>query len=195
MKKLKKSSKSKSFTVVVIYGVQAVGKFTVANKLHKLINYKFFHNHHTHDLARQLFERGNFHADVLIEGMRLIIFKEITKAKLNTITTHTYFPSFISLTGLTDPVYMKKIESIISKGGGRTCFVHIVANEKEILKRIKGESRVDYIKLRDVRVMKKILKKRDWKSDAPVKNNLQINNSNLSPLKVSNMIIKHFKLK
>lgn len=42
--------------------------------------------------------------------------------------------------------------------------------------------------------MQKILKKKNWKIPAPIENNLQIDNTNLSPQKVANMIIKHFKL-
>lgn len=196
MKKSKKSSKSKQkFNVIIIYGTVAVGKFTVANKLHRLLNYKFFHNHHTHDLARQLFERGSLHLDRIIENTRRLIFKEIAKAKINVVTTHTYSSTFISKTGLTDPMYMKKVESIIKRSGGRVCFVHLVADEKEILKRVLGESRKNYRKLMDKKIMKEILERKNWKISAPVKNNIQIDNTHLSPQKVSNMIIKHFKLK
>lgn len=195
MKRLKKSSKNKPlFNVVIIYGTVAVGKFTVANKLHKLINYKFFHNHHTHDLARQLFERGSLHGGRIIENTRFFIFREIAEAKINVVTTHTYSSDFISKTGLIDPVYMKKIESIIKKGGGRTCFVHLISDDKEILKRVLGESRKNYRKLRDRKILKEYLNKNNWKTAAPVKNNLQIDNTHFSPKKVSEMIIKHFKL-
>ena len=195
MKKLKKSSKNKPlFNVVIIYGTVAVGKFTVANKLHKLINYKFFHNHHTYDLARQLFERGSLRANRIIENTRFLLFKEIAEAKINVVTTHTYSSDFISKTRLTDPAYMKKVQFIIEKNGGRACFVHLVADEKEILKRVSGESRKNYQKLRDKKMLKEFLDKKDWKTMAPVKNNLQIDNTHLSPKKVSEMIIKHFKL-
>jgi len=89
---------------------------------------------------------------------------------------------------------MKKVQFIIEKNGGRACFVHLVADEKEILKRVSGESRKNYQKLRDKKMLKEFLDKKDWKTMAPVKNNLQIDNTHLSPKKVSEMIIKHFKL-
>jgi len=196
MKKLKKLSKNKPlFKVVVIYGTIAVGKFTVANELYKLINYKFFHNHHTHDLARQLFEMEDVHLDKLIHSMRLLVFKEIAEAKINIVTTHTYSSNFVSKTGLTDPAYMKKIESIVEKEGGQAFFVHLVADKKEILKRVSGKSRKNYRKLRDKKILKEYLIKNNWITTAPVKNNLQIDNTNLSPKKVAQVIIKHFKLK
>lgn len=206
MKKLKKLSlgrrpmgggknKKLVFNVVIIYGTVAAGKFTVADKLHKLINYKFFHNHHTHDLARQLFERNSLPLDKVIENIRLLMFREIAQAKINVVTTHTYSSNFISRTGLSDPQYIKKVESIIKKRGGKTYFVHLVADKKELLKRVSGRSRKNYRKLRDRKLLKEYLDKNDWKTIAPVKNNLQIDNTHLSPKKVANLIIKHFKLK
>ena len=196
MKKLKKLSKNRiPFNIVIIYGTVAVGKFTVAKKLHKLLDYKFFHNHHTHDLARQLFQRGDEHLNNIIEKTRFIVFREIAKAKINVVTTHTYSPNFVSSSGLSDPMYMKKIESIIKERGGRACFVHLIADEKKLLKRVSSVSRRDFLKLRNKEKMKKVLRQKNWKIIAPVKNNIQIDNTYLSPQKVANMIIKHFKLK
>jgi shikimate kinase len=172
-----------------------VGKFTVAEKLQKLTGYKFFHNHHTHDLARQLFERGSPHSSRIIEKIRIILFKEISKAKVDVITTHTYSPDFVSSTGLTDPKFMKKIESIINVKGGNAFFVHLVADKKEILKRVTGESRNNFKKLKDVNTMKEILDKGLWKISAPIKNNFTIDNTKLSSKKVAEMIIRHYKLK
>lgn len=196
MKKLKKLFKNRPlFNVVVIYGTVAVGKFTVANELHKLINYKFFHNHHISDLAWQLFERGTLNAARFIENSRFSIFREIVEARINVVTTHCYSSDFVSRTGLTDPKYMKKVESIVERNGGRVCFVHLIADDKQILKRVLGESRKNYRKLRDRKILKEYLNKNDWGTVALVKNNLQIDNTSLSPKKVSEIIIKHFKLK
>jgi hypothetical protein len=195
MRKLKKLQKNKPlFNVVIIYGIVAVGKFTVAKELNKLLGYKFFHNHHTHDLARQLFERGDLELDRIIVNIRFLLFKEIAEAKINVVTTHAYDDTFVSKTGLSDPRYMKKVESIIEKAGGRACFVHLIASEKEILKRVLGESRKDYRKLRDKKTMNEILQKWNWKKSAPVKNNFEIDNTNLSPKKVAQIIKKHFEL-
>ncbi len=196
MRKLRKLSENKSlFKVVIIYGTVAVGKFTVANELRRLINYKFFHNHHTHDLARQLFERNTIHMHRIIENLRLALFKEIAEAKINVVTTHAYSSDFVSLTGLTDPQYIRKVETIIKKAGGQACFVHLITDEKTLLKRVIGKSRKNFKKLIDPKLLKEHLAITEWKKIAPVKNNLQINNTNLSPKKVADMIIKHFKIK
>lgn len=195
MQKSRKLQNNKPlFNVVVIYGTVAVGKFTVANELYKMVNYKFFHNHHTHDLARQLFHRGEIYLSRLIENIRFLVFKEIAEARINVVTTHTYDSNFVSGTGLTDPNYIKKIKTIIERKGGRACFVHLIADEKEILKRVTGKSRKNSMKLMDKKIMEQILKERDWKAIAPVKNNLQIDNTKLSPKKVAQIIKDHFEL-
>lgn len=196
MKKSKKSLLNRPlFNVVIIYGTVAVGKFTVAKELHELLRYKFFHNHHTHDLARQLFERNTIHMHRIIENLRFVTFKEVAEAKINVVTTHAYSSDFVSFTGLTDPQYMRKVETIIKKAGGQAYFVHLIADEKTLLKRVIGKSRKNFKKLVDQKLLKEHLAKTEWKKIAPVENNLQINNTNLSPKKVANMIIKHFKIK
>ena len=195
MKKLKKLSKNKPlFNLIMIYGTPAVGKLTVANELQKITGYKFLHNHHTHDLVRILFESDTLEFHKTIEDIRFLIFKEIGKAKLNAITTLAYDPSFVSKTGITDQNYMKKIESIIKKAGGIMLSVHLVADRDEILKRVTGNSRKKYKKLKDVKKMKEILDKNEWKISAPVKNNFIIDNTKLSPKKVAKIIKKHFNL-
>lgn len=194
MKKLRKSSKNKPlFNVVIIYGMVAVGKFTVANELQKLVKYKFFHNHQVHDLVRELFERDTFNLAHLFESINELIFKEISSAKINVITTHAYSSQSKSKTGLKDPHNMKKIQSIIERGGGRACFIHLVADDKEILKRVIGKSRGKYRKLKNKKIMKEVLEKYDKKEIAPVKNNLQIDNTNLSPQKVAQIINEYFE--
>jgi shikimate kinase len=196
MKKLKKLSKNNipKFKVAIIYGTVAVGKFTVASELQKIINYKFFHNHQVHDLVREFFERDTFHLAHLLELIYYSIFREIADARINVITTHTYSSRFVSKTGQRDSDYMKKIESIIEKGGGRAYFIHLIADEREILKRVSGKSRKNYRKLKDKKIMKDVLQKWEWRKIAPVKNNIQIDNTKLSAKKVAKIIQKHFNL-
>jgi len=189
MKKLKKLlNKEPKFKVVIFYGPFAVGKYTVAEEFHKQTGFKFYHNHHTYDLARELFERGTIHIDSLCESLRLSIIKEISKAKLNVVTTHAYSANFISKTGLSDPQYMKKLESIINKAGGIAYFIHLTAKPDVLLKRVSGNSRKKFNKLKDVKVMENLINNKEkiksWVISAPVKNNIEIENSNLSPKQV-----------
>lgn len=199
MKKLKKSLKNKiKFNVVIFYGPFAVGKYTVAKEFSNQTGYKFFHNHHTYDLTRSLFERDTFALDHLNEVIRLSVFKEIANAKLNTVASHAYLNSYVSKTGLSDPDYVKKVEKIIEKAGGLVYFVKLNAEDSVILKRVVGASRKKFQKLKNPEIMKKILKERsgtnDWISPAPVRNNITIDNSKLSPKQVVKLVKEWIKI-
>lgn len=185
MKKLKKSSKNK-FKVVIFYGPFAVGKYTVANEFHRQTGYKFFHNHHIYDLSKSLFERDTLGMSTLDENLRFLLLKTIINAELNVVTTHAYSAKYVSKTGLSDPNYLKKIESTIKKAGGIAYFVHLTANHDVLLKRVKGNSRKKFLKLKDAKILKDVLndKTKDWVTTAPVKNNIEIDNSHLSPKQV-----------
>jgi shikimate kinase len=183
VKKLKE--KKPEFIMVLFYGPFAVGKHTVAKEFQKQTGYKFFHNHHTFDLAREFFDYGTLAIDRLVERLRLDIFEEIALANMNTVATHAYSADYVSKTGLSDPAFMRKVESFVEKAGGKLYSVHLQAEPNALLKRVMGESRKKFKKLRDLEEMKRVLKKnKDWVTPAPVKNNIEINNTNLSPKQV-----------
>ena len=196
MKKLKKLSKNKKFYVVIFYGPFAVGKYTVANEFQKQTGYKFFHNHHVFDIARSLFERNTIHISRLYENLNFAILKEIADAKINAITTHAFSANYVSHSGLSDQNYMKKIESIIKKAGGTTFFIHLKADANVLLKRVIGNSRKKFLKLKDPEIFKGILndKAKDWTTSASVKNNIIIDNSRLSPRQVVKKVKELIKL-
>lgn len=179
-----KTTKPK-FIVVIFYGGFAVGKYTVAKEFQKQTGYAFTHNHHSYDIAIELFQRGTIHIDHLCEQLRLDIFKEITKAKLNVVATHAYSADFISKTGLSDPAYVKIVQKMIEKEGGKAYFIHLTADKAALLKRVSGNSRKKFKKLVDQKIMKDILKEdKDWITAAPVRHNIEIDNTNLSPKQV-----------
>ncbi len=197
MKKSEKSQNNKKFIVVVFYGIFAVGKYTVANEFHKKTGFKFFHNHHVFDISNSLFERGTINLGRLYEDLYFTILREIADAKLSTVMTHAYSAKYVSKTGLSDPNYMRKIESIVAKAGGDAYFVHLKASEEVLLKRVLGASRKKFAKLKDPKILKEVLNsaEKDWQTSAPVKNNLVIDNTKVSPSKVVDLVIEHFKLK
>lgn len=190
-----KVKKPKLFNVVVFYGPFAVGKYTVAKEFQKQTGYKLFHNHHTYDLGIELFKRGTLELNRLVEKLRLDIFKEIAKGHLNTVATHAYSADYVSITGLTDKVFVKKIQSFIEKEGGKIYFVHLKASHDVLLKRVSGKSRKKFNKLSNVKIMKEVLKEeKDWLTPAPVKNNIEIDNTNMSPKQVVKKVRELIKI-
>jgi len=182
---MKLKVKKPKFNVIIFYGGVAVGKYTIAQEFAKQTGYKLFHNHHTYDMARELFERDTIELNRLVERLRLDVFEEISKGHLNTVATHTYSADYVSLTGLTDSTFVKKVESVIKKEGGSAFFVHLQAQPHALLKRVGGRSRTKFKKLLDPKIMKKLIADRkDWITPAPVRNNIEIDNTNLSPKEV-----------
>jgi len=213
MKKLKKSSlgrnqtlgrspmgepgeaKNKRPTVVFIYGPIAAGKLTVAEELAKRTGYKVFHNHLIIDLAKELFGKEDPRRPFFREGIYFDAVNRLTKLGVSLIITHAFSTNFISKTGLTDPVWVRKTEKIVLKNGAKFYGVQLLCDESVLLKRLKDKSRYKYHKLRNAKMMKELLKVYDHATPAPIKNDFAIDNTNLSPQKVADMIIKHFKLK
>jgi len=194
-KGLKKPNKKPLFNVVIFYGAFAVGKYTVAKEFQKQTKYKLFHNHHTYDLARDLFERDTIELNRLVERLRLDVFEEIAKGHLNTVATHAYSADYISMTGLTDPAFVKKIQSFVEKNGGKAYFIHLTADHKSLMKRVSGKSRKKFKKLTDPKIMREVLKEeKDWSTSAPVKNNIEIDNTNLSPKQVVKKVRELIKI-
>ncbi len=195
MRKLKKSSKNKKPIAVFIYGPIAVGKLTVAKILSKKTGYRLTHNHHVNDFVDTIFDRHTYHSHKMKEFLRFSLLESLVKARVSFVTTHCYRHDFVSKTGLTDPKYIKDIEKKLLKLGAKFCPIFLDASDEELLRRVSRNSRRNFMKLNSKTKLKEILRGREWHTSARLKNNLVIDNTKLSPQKVANMIIKHFKLK
>lgn len=195
MKRLKKSSKNKKPVIIFIYGPQAVGKFTVAKILSKKLGYKLIHNHHINDFVTEIFDYYSYASNFMKELLRYVLLENIVKAKINCITTHCYSHNFVSQTGLSDPKYVKTLRRKLTKLGSEFYPVHLKASNKELLHRVNMSSRKAFGKLTDKKIMQRCILKNDWQTSPKLKSNLVIDNTNLSPQKVADIIVRHFKIK
>jgi shikimate kinase len=196
MKKLKKSFDRKP-VVIFIYGPIAVGKFTVAEILSKKLGYKLAHNHALNDFVQEVFDRHSYASDYMKDNLRPYLLEQAVKFKINLVSTHCYSHNYVSRTGLSDPKYVETLEKKLNKLGARFYPVHLKANDKALLKRVSGYSRKRFKKLTNKKILKELLIEsyKDYKTSPRLKNNFVIDNTNLSPKKVADMIIKHFKIK
>lgn len=195
MQRLKKSSKNKKPIVVFIYGPIAVGKLTIAKILSKKIGYKLTHNHALNDFIDGVFDRGTLTRDTMIEKLRYDLLENAVKSKISFVTTHCYSHDFVSRTGLSDPKYVESLEKKLVKLGAMFYPIHLKAEGKELLNRVNMDSRKIFKKLTNKKVMREHVLNRDWQSSPRLKNNFVIDNTKLSPQKVSDIIIRHFKIK
>ncbi len=65
--------------LVIIYGQEATGKFTVAQALAAKTGFKLFHNHVSIDVAKSLYEYGDPRYDELVFQVRLLVFESAAK--------------------------------------------------------------------------------------------------------------------
>ena len=183
-------------TVVIIYGPIAVGKLTTAKLLAKKLGFSLAHNHALNDAVRDVFPRGEKEYSRVVEKLRFTFLREAVHVGASLVVTHCYAHNFVNeATGVSDPEYVQKQKRILTRAGARVCIVHLKADTKVLLERVTGESRKEWGKLTDVKIMKQCAKNRDWQNSAPVRNQLIIDNTHLSPKKVVDIIINHFKLK
>ena len=167
--------------VIIIYGPIGVGKLTIAKLLAEKTGYKLSHNHLINDLLYSLFERNTLEINELAEDIRYMLYEKAVQSGQNFIITHAYSHNYVSLTGQTDPEYLQKLERKLSDAGGQTYFIHLKANDDVLLDRVSQESRKDFRKLTDTKIMSEILKTKDFKSSADLKNQLIVDTSNLIP--------------
>jgi deoxyadenosine/deoxycytidine kinase len=179
-------------TAIIIYGMIAVGKLTVAKALQEKLGYRLTHNHLINDLVWSLFDHGTLEANSLIERLRYELYEEAIKKGVCIIVTHAYSASYVSPTGLSDPEYMRVLESKLEAAGAKILFVHLQADTPILLKRVQEESRRAYKKLTDVSKLNEYLYKEnlDTTTSAPVRNNLVIENAEVTPASAADMIIK-----
>ncbi len=175
---------------IIIYGTVAVGKLTVAKALEKELGYKLTHNHLVSDLVWSIFDRGTYEANSLTERLRFELYEEAIRKGVDIIVTHAYSDTFVSATGLSDPEYVKTLEEKIEQAGGTAVFVHLQASSEALLERVQGESRKAFRKLTDASVLKEGLENNSLNVtiSGPVKNNLVIDNTDLSPESVVEII-------
>ncbi|HEV7121685.1 MAG TPA: AAA family ATPase [Candidatus Paceibacterota bacterium] len=180
---------------IVIYGMVAVGKLTVAKVLQKEFGYKLTHNHLINDLVWSIFDRGTLEGNSLIERLRYELYEEAVKQGVSVIITHCYSHDYVSPTGLSDPDYLKTLEERLEAAGAMTLFVHLQADNPVLLERVQGESRHEYRKLTDVSKMKEYLddKSVDVRTSASVKNNLVIDTTNMEVEEVVRTISEYLQ--
>lgn len=195
MTKSKKSSKNKKLVVIFLYGPIAVGKLTVARVLSKKLRYKLVHNHLLNDFLLEFFDRHSREIHYMKDTLQYALLESMVGAGVSVVATHTYGHNFVSLTGLSDPKFVKEMEKRLTKAGAEFFPVHLKAGSEELLRRVSHNSRKEFKKLLDKKIMSEYTFTKDWETSPKLKNNLIIDNTDLSPEIVANMIIKHFKLR
>lgn len=184
--------------LIIIFGPPAVGKMTVGMSLARKTGIKLLHNHMTLELVNQFFPFGTPAFERLDKKIRFDIFREVAASDLKGLI----FTIVWALNFKEDEEYVDEIIEIFQSHGSEVHLVELKAELSERLLRNKEELRL-YHKpsKRDLETSEKSLISfeeqyvmNSKESDFPNKDILRIENSNIRPDEVADIIIKHFHL-
>ena len=172
--------------LIIVYGPPAAGKLTVSKELAKATGFEIFHNHATYDLYHQVMKEQSEEFWDRVGKLRFELIELAAKNDVNLIFTICYEPDDIK--------YIQKIKKSVGKHNGEVYYVHLVPNEKELLKRVVSESRKQYKKLKDPEVLSESLKKHEYYESIAEPNSIRVDNSSLTPRQVVKRITDSFRL-
>ncbi len=181
--------------LVLIFGNSAVGKMTVGQELAKITDLKLFHNHMTIEPVLEIF--GDFNVKT-ITRLRQVIFEEFAK-------TENYgmiFTFMWALDSKEDREYVAKIKKIFEPFGTEFYHVELICDLKTRLERNVTENRLkNKSSKRDTEASTRRLLSDDKKyrfesieGEFDFDNYIKIDNTNLAPEVVANIIKEKFDL-
>ena len=184
--------------LIVIAGPQAVGKMTVAEKLKEKIGYSLMVNHDSIEVSKKIFDTNERAWRDLNRLIRENVFQTAIKNDVNMIFTFV-----IAFDMQEDIDYLNRLKSMFEASGGEFYFVELEADLETRLQRNLTPHRLEEKKSkRDVEWSEKELldcmEKYQLNSNEGEKlfdNQIKINNTNLKPDEVANIVIEKFNLK
>ena len=184
--------------LIIISGPQAVGKMTVAESLKEKIGYRVFTNHDSIEYCIKVFGNKKTNWVELNNKLREDTFSYAIKNNVNLIFT------FVCAYDMKEDIdYLNKLKSMFTMSGGNFYFVELYADIETRLKRNVTPHRLE---------SKKSKQDTEWSNNELIETSnkyrlssnkdeyifdthYKIDNTNLEPDEVSDMIIKHFDLK
>ena len=187
----------KMANLIVVSGPQAVGKMTVAENLKDKIGYALMVNHDSIEVSNKIFGRKTDAQKELKALIRKDVFDLAIKHNINLIFT------VVVAYDLPEEIeYMNELKEKFENTGGKFYYVELEADLDTRLERNLTPHRLEQKpSKRDTEwtvkdILKTMEKYRLNSNDGEItyENYIKINNSNLSPDEVSDIIIEKFNL-
>ena len=183
--------------LMVVTGPQAVGKMTVAEKIKEKTNYSLMTNHDSIEVAKKIFHNNTKAWKELSGLIREETFKTAVKNNINLIFT------FVTAFGIQEDIdYLNRLKNMFEQSGGKFYFVELEADLETRLERNltphrmeeKPSKRDTEWTVKDIYKTMEKYRLNSNEGEITFENYIKINNTNLSPEDVADMIIEKFKL-
>lgn len=184
-------------TLIILIGPHAVGKMTVGQELEKRTGIKLFHNHHSIELARKLFDYSDAGFYVLNRTIRETVFDIFSKGDYKGLI-FTYMVDFDTQDEFE---YLNGIINRFESNGANCYVVELCADFDVRIERNKSENRLlNKESKRNIELSEAEMRNTSRKyrlnsydnEELPFKQYLKIDNTSLSAECVADMIIKRF---
>jgi len=181
--------------LVIIFGAGAVGKMTVGQELMKITDLRLFHNHMSIDPIIEIFGYRNGGA---CRKIREAIFEEFAKSELYGMI----FTFMWSLDSQSDGEYLDSLVDIFRREGADIYYAELFAPQEIRIERNKTENRMKHkASKRNIEFSTNLILKEDanhrlvsYDGEIKFENYIKIDNSNLAPDVVAQMIKDKFDL-
>lgn len=181
--------------LVFLFGSGAVGKMTVGQELAKITGLRLFHNHVMIEPVLEIFGQFNTQA---ITRLRQVVFEEFAR-------TNYYGMIFTFMWAFDQPSdwdYVESVKNIFLPYNTEFYYVELVASREARLERNATENRLSQKpSKRDIALSNQRLISEDTKhrlesldGEIPFDNYMKIDNTNLAPDVVAQMIKSRFQL-
>lgn len=183
--------------LIIVSGPQAVGKMTVAEKLRDKIGYRLMTNHDSIELSDVVFERKSAAQKEFNLLIRSAAFETAIKYDVDMIFT------FVMAYGEKEDLdYVNNLKELFEQSGGNFYFVELSADLETRLQRNLTPHRLEMkpTKLDTEWTKNDILKTMEkyrlnsYDDEFICDNHIKIDNTNLQPEAVADIIIEKFKL-
>ena len=184
--------------LIIVSGPQAVGKMTVAENLRDKIGYSLMVNHDSIEISDKIFKRGSEEQKELKSLIREDVFNLALKYDIDMI-----FTLVVAFDVKEETDYLNSLKNRFEASGGKFYFVELKADVETRLKRNITPHRLEAKPTKkDLEWSRKDLldtmekyKLNTDDGETLFENHIKIDNTNLSPDEVTEIIIEKFKLK
>ncbi len=183
--------------LIVVSGPQAVGKMTVAESLRDKIGYSLMVNHDSIEVSDKIFERGSDAQKDLNRMIREAAFSTAIKYDVDMIFT------FVTAYDMPQDIeYLNNLRNMFESTGGSFYFVELSADLQTRLERNVTPHRLESkLSKNDIERSTKDLintvekyRLNSLEGEMICPNHIKIDNTNLSPGEVTDIIVNKFNL-